>query len=115
MKGTGGRGPHQAVHPTRSRQPVGITAYPTIQPPLRQRSQSGSKALNEQTLTVRKAAELTGYAAADFSRIRRANLDRFTVNRLLTMLGKLGQDVEVTVIDLHIPRTTPARPEPART
>lgn len=73
------------------------------------------KALDEQTLTVRKAAELTGYAAADFSRIRRANLDRFTVDRLLTMLGKLGQDVEVTVTDAHIPRSKPARPEPART
>lgn len=71
------------------------------------------KALDEQTLTVRKASELTGYAAADFSRIRRANLDRFTVDRLLTMLGKLGQDVEVTVSDPHPLRSTPARHEPA--
>lgn len=56
------------------------------------------KAIDAQELTVRKAAELTGFAAADFSRIRRANLDRFTVDRLLTMLGKLGDEVEVALL-----------------
>lgn len=71
------------------------------------------KALDEQALTVRKAAELTGYAAADFSRIRRANLDRFTVDRLLTMLGKLGQEVEVTVSDRHPHRPAAAQHQPA--
>ena len=49
---------------------------------------------------------LTGFAAADFSRVRRANLGRFTVDRLMTMLDKLGQAVEVTVSD------APARPKP---
>lgn len=71
------------------------------------------KALDEQALTVRKAAELTGYAAADFSRMRRANLDRFTVDRLLTMLGKLGQEVEVTVSEPHPHRPAAAQHESA--
>ena len=62
------------------------------------------KALDTKELTVRKAEELTGFAAADFSRIRRANLDRFTVDRLLTMLGKLGDEVEVTITDRNPPR-----------
>ncbi|HEV7264163.1 MAG TPA: helix-turn-helix transcriptional regulator [Falsiroseomonas sp.] len=63
------------------------------------------KALDAQELTVRKAEELTGFAAADFSRIRRANLDRFTVDRLLTILGKLGDEVEVTISDRNPPRS----------
>ena len=56
--------------------------------------------LNERKLTVRAAHALTGIAAADFSRIRRANLDRFTIDRLMGILAKLGQQVEVTV-DVH--------------
>ena len=53
--------------------------------------------LDDRALSVRKAHELTGIAAADFSRIRRANLGRFTIDRLMTILERLGQDVEVTV------------------
>lgn len=55
------------------------------------------KALDERGLTVRAAHELTGMAAADFSRIRRAKLSRFTVDRLMTVLDRLGQRVEVDV------------------
>lgn len=55
------------------------------------------KALDEVGLTVRKAESLTGTAAADFSRIRNADLGRFTVDRLMTILGKLGCEVSVTV------------------
>lgn len=40
-------------------------------------------ALDESGFTVRKAGEATGFAAADFSRIRNANLGRFTIDRLL--------------------------------
>jgi predicted XRE-type DNA-binding protein len=64
------------------------------------------KALDEQKLSVRRAQELTGFAAADFSRVRRANLGRFTVDRLMTMLGRLGQEVEVTITD------RPRHPQP---
>jgi predicted XRE-type DNA-binding protein len=53
--------------------------------------------LDERKLTVRAAQEVTGIAAADFSRIRRANLGRFTIDRLMTILAGLGQEIEVTV------------------
>ena len=47
------------------------------------------KSLDAQSLTVRAAAEGTGFAAADFSRVRRANLGRFTLDRLIRMLQAL--------------------------
>jgi len=53
--------------------------------------------LDERELTVRQAEGLTGIAAADFSRIRRANLSRFTIDRLMTILNRLNRKVEVTV------------------
>jgi predicted XRE-type DNA-binding protein len=55
------------------------------------------RAMDERGLTVRKAESVTGTAAADFSRIRNANLGRFTVDRLMTILSRLGEDVEVVV------------------
>ena len=54
-------------------------------------------ALDERHLTVRQAESLTGIAAADFSRIRRARLDRFTIDRLMTILSRLDRKVEVSV------------------
>jgi predicted XRE-type DNA-binding protein len=53
--------------------------------------------LDDRKLTVRAAHELTGVAAADLSRIRNANLGRFTIDRLMSILARLGQRVEVTV------------------
>lgn len=55
------------------------------------------RVLDARGLTVRAAAELTGTAAADFSRIRRAKLDRFTIDRLMMVLGRLDQRVEIAV------------------
>jgi predicted XRE-type DNA-binding protein len=55
------------------------------------------KALDNQRLTVRGARERTGIAAADFSRIRNANLGRFTVDRLMSILNRLGSRIEVKV------------------
>jgi predicted XRE-type DNA-binding protein len=55
------------------------------------------RALDEQELSVRQAAGLTGIAAADFSRIRRARLSRFTIDRLITILNRLNRKVEVEV------------------
>ncbi len=66
--------------------------------------------LDDQKLTVRRAHELTGFAAGDFSRVRQAKLSRFTVDRLMSMLDKLGQDVEVTVSVQPRHHTTPAAP-----
>lgn len=55
------------------------------------------KALDRDKLTVRAAHTRTGVAAADFSRIRNANLDRFTLDRLMSILNRLGSQVEVKV------------------
>ena len=55
------------------------------------------KTLDERKLSVRKAEQVTRIAAADFSRIRKVKLDRFTVDRLMTILDRLDQDVEVSV------------------
>lgn len=48
------------------------------------------KVLDRDKLTVATAHAKTGIAAADFSRIRNANLDRFTVDRLILILNDLG-------------------------
>ena len=53
--------------------------------------------LDDRLLTVRKAEELTGIAAADFSRIRKTKLDRFTIDRLMIILNRLDQDVNVRI------------------
>jgi predicted XRE-type DNA-binding protein len=45
--------------------------------------------LDEQGLSARDAGELTGFAAADFSRIRQARLDRFAIDRLMMILTRL--------------------------
>src|SRR5258707_12451646 len=55
------------------------------------------KALDREHLTVRAAHTRTGIAAADFSRIRNADLDRFTVDRLMSIINRLGSRVEVKV------------------
>jgi predicted XRE-type DNA-binding protein len=53
------------------------------------------KALDRDELTVRAAHAMTGIAAADFSRIRNADLARFTADRLVGILNRLGSHVEV--------------------
>ena len=53
--------------------------------------------LDNQNISVRRAHEMTDFAAADFSRVRQAKLSRFTIDRLMAMLERLGQVVEVTV------------------
>jgi predicted XRE-type DNA-binding protein len=55
------------------------------------------KALDRKRLTVRAAHAQTGIAAADFSRVRNADLGRFTLDRLFTILDRLGSKVEVKV------------------
>jgi predicted XRE-type DNA-binding protein len=55
------------------------------------------KTLDRECLTVRGAQARTGIAAADFSRIRHADLGRFTADRLITVLNRLGSRVEVRV------------------
>jgi predicted XRE-type DNA-binding protein len=55
------------------------------------------KALDRERLTVRAAHDRTGIAAADFSRIRNADLRRFTLDRLMGILNRLGSRIEVKV------------------
>ena len=55
------------------------------------------KALDREGLTLRAAHDRTGIAAADFSRIRNADLGRFTVDRLMSIINRLGSRVEVKV------------------
>ena len=55
------------------------------------------KALDREGLSVRAAHARTGIAAADFSRLRNADLGRFTVDRLMAILNRLGARVEVRV------------------
>jgi len=55
------------------------------------------KVLDRDELTVRAAHARSGFAAADFSRIRNAELDRFTADRLVSILNRLGSRVEVKI------------------
>src|SRR5271166_325094 len=55
------------------------------------------KLLDDAQLTVREAQRRTGTAAADFSRIRKADLDRFTVDRLISVVNRLGARVEIKI------------------
>ena len=56
--------------------------------------------LDDEGLSTRKAEVRTGVNHADFTRIRNVQLDRFTIDRLMTVLYKLGQHVDVQ-IDVH--------------
>jgi predicted XRE-type DNA-binding protein len=55
------------------------------------------KMLDRERLTVRAAHARTRIAAADFSRIRRCDLGRFTLDRLMTILNRLGARVEFKI------------------
>jgi predicted XRE-type DNA-binding protein len=55
------------------------------------------KMLDREELSVRGAHTRTGIAAADFSRIRNADLGRFTLDRLMSIINRLGSRVEVRV------------------
>jgi len=55
------------------------------------------KALDRERLTVRAAQARTGIAAADFSRIRHADLGRFTIDRLIGILNRLGSRIDVRI------------------
>jgi predicted XRE-type DNA-binding protein len=56
-------------------------------------------ALDAQQFTADQASAMTGFAAAQFARIRRAKLERFTIDHLMTMLVRLDATVEVTITD----------------
>lgn len=53
--------------------------------------------LDDRGLSTRKAEALTGVDHSEFARIRRVKLDRFTIDRLMTIINRLDHDVEVEV------------------
>ena len=66
------------------------------------------KALDREALTVRAAHCRTGIAAADFSRIRNADLGRFTIDRLVSILNRLGSRIELKI---RVRRAEPVEPD----
>ncbi|MCU0563095.1 MAG: helix-turn-helix domain-containing protein [Desulfobacterales bacterium] len=67
--------------------------------------------LRERDLTGAAAARLAGVQEADVSRIRNADLDRFTIDRLVKILNHLDRRVEVHVT--FRPAATTGDPAPA--
>ena len=55
------------------------------------------RTLDEHDLSTRDAEKLTGVSHSEFSRIRNARLEHFTLDRMILMLGKLDNNVEVIV------------------
>jgi predicted XRE-type DNA-binding protein len=53
--------------------------------------------LDTRNMTARAAEQLTGISHTDLSRIRNAKLERFTLDRMIMILGKLDQDIEVRI------------------
>jgi uncharacterized protein len=56
-----------------------------------------ASSLARQGLSVREAQAQTGIAAADFSRVRNARLERFTIDRLIDIAARLGERVELSL------------------
>jgi predicted XRE-type DNA-binding protein len=50
-----------------------------------------------QKLSTRDAEKLTGVAHTEFSRIKNTQLGRFTLDRMISILGKLDANVEVNI------------------
>jgi len=64
--------------------------------------------LDDRELSVRKAEERTGVKASEFSRIRNAHLERFTIDRLMTIINRLNCRVDVKVsVKRYEPTPTP--------
>jgi predicted XRE-type DNA-binding protein len=55
------------------------------------------RTLDARDLSTRDAEKLTGVGHSEFSRIRNAKLDRFTLDRMIAILGKLDENVEVSI------------------
>jgi predicted XRE-type DNA-binding protein len=55
------------------------------------------RVLDERKLSTRDAEKLTGISHSEFARIRNAQLRRFTLDHMISILGKLDEEIEVSV------------------
>jgi predicted XRE-type DNA-binding protein len=55
------------------------------------------RVLDAEGLSTREAEARSGVSHSEFSRIRQAKFSRFTLDRLMGILGRLGQEVELSV------------------
>ena len=55
------------------------------------------RALDARGLSTREAERLTGVGHSEFSRIRNAKIARFSLDRMVVILGKLDEDIEVNI------------------
>jgi predicted XRE-type DNA-binding protein len=69
--------------------------------------------IDQRKLSTRDAEKLTGVSHSEFSRIRNTQLGRFTLDRMIAILGKLDEDVEVSVTFKTRKRSTPIVPRAA--
>ena len=53
--------------------------------------------LDDRKLSLRKAENVSGVKASEFSHIRNVKLGRFTIDRLISILNKFDQQVDVNV------------------
>lgn len=53
--------------------------------------------LDERGLSTREAESFTGVSHSEFSRIRNAKLGRFSLDRLIRILGKIDNNIEVNL------------------
>ena len=71
------------------------------------------RVLDQRKLSTRDAEKLTGISHSEFSRIRNTQLGRFTLDRMIAILGKLDEDVEVSVTFKARKQSAPLRPHVA--
>ncbi len=53
--------------------------------------------LDDRKLSTRQASQLTGVDQSDFVRIRKPDLKRFTIDRLISILNKFNQQVDIDI------------------
>ncbi len=63
--------------------------------------------MNDGKLSTRDAEKITGISHTEFSRIRNAKLKRFTLDRLIIILGKLDPQIEINISFDYCPVVNP--------
>jgi predicted XRE-type DNA-binding protein len=70
-------------------------------------ARSISAIIRERGLTQREASELLGIDQPKVSAITRGRLGDFSLERLLTLVGRLGMDIDITVSPMLEPTRSP--------